>query len=432
MEQTGNTETGYWTPGRVVAATLVVLLVGVLFWLFFNLRLVFFSLFTAIVLSTAIEPLIERMARRGIPRSTSVVIISLIILLALAVLVIQVTPLITDQWATITGIVTNGYEDIREALVRSESLLVRRLGRQLPPYLPLTLPPPDLEDVQGDSLNVAEQAFNTATAFVRSLLTVLAVLLLTSFWAIEGDRAIRFLLLGAPANRRDSIREFIDELKSKVGAYTRGIVILSLIIGLLQMIAYFIIGLPNALLLGVLAGIAEIIPLIGPTLGAIPAIIVAAAFDPTKIIWVIVATVLIQLVENNIVAPRVMDRQVGVNPVASLLAFVAFGTIFGFVGALLAIPLAALIQLVLNRLVFKANPSDTLQPQGRDTISILRYEAQNLMQDVRKQVRTKESELTKSTDEVEDAMEAIIADLDSILAKIETEGNGQPSEEMQA
>ena len=125
------------------------------------------------------------------------------------------------------------------------------------------------------------------------------------------------------------------------------------------------------------------------------------------------------MLENNLIVPRVMARAVGVNPVASLLAFIAFGTIFGFVGALLAIPLAAVVQLILNRLVFNINTSDASPPSGRDALSSLRYEAQGLAQDVRKQVRHKEDELNETSDQVEDAMEAVIQDLDSILAQAE-------------
>jgi hypothetical protein len=174
------------------------------------------------------------------------------------------------------------------------------------------------------------------------------------------------------------------------------------------------------------------VPIVGPLLGAIPAIIVAAAFDPSKLVWVIAATVLIQMLENNLVAPRVMDKAVGVNPVASLLAFVAFGTLFGFVGALLAIPLAALIQLILNRLLFKTENPESLSVSGRSSISILRYEAQDLAQDIRKQVREKDTELNEQADRVEDEMEAVILDLDSILASVETQegeanGSGQIS-----
>lgn len=414
-------ETNAWPPGRVARATLIVLLVAAAFFLFFTFRVVFFSLFTAIVLSTAIEPLVDFLGRRGIPRGTSVVLISLLVLLALVGLVITLTPLITNQWATITSLITGWYSDLRETLINSSSRLVQRIGWQLPFNLPMTLPAPDVEKATGESLDLVQQAMNTATQILRALLIVVAVALLTGFWVLEAPRTTRFLLAAVQPARRENAREFIDQLKGKVGAYTRGLIILCTVIGVMQMAAYIFIGLPNALLLGILAGIMEAVPLIGPLLGAIPAFIVAAAFAPDKIIWVVVSTIIIQMLENNLVAPRVMDRAVGVNPVASLLAFVAFGSIFGFVGALLAIPLAAVIQLILNRVVFKVDPIEIAPPAGRDTISTLRYEAQDLAQDVRKQVRDKDGELTEHVDQIEDSMEAIILDLDSILAQVEVE-----------
>ena len=101
-----------------------------------------------------------------------------------------------------------------------------------------------------------------------------------------------------------------------------------------------------------LAGLMEIVPLVGPALGAIPALLVAASTDPTKVIWVLGAYILIQFAESHFLVPRVMDRTVGVNPVASLLAFVAFGAIFGFAGAILAVPLAAVVQLISKPFCF--------------------------------------------------------------------------------
>ncbi|RPJ40492.1 MAG: AI-2E family transporter, partial [Chloroflexi bacterium] len=200
---------------------------------------------------------------------------------------------------------------------------------------------------------------------------------------------------------------------------TRGLAILLLAVGVLSTIAFVSIGLPNALLLGIAAGLLEIVPLIGPALGAIPALLVAASTDPTKVIWVLGAYILIQFAESHFLVPRVMDRTVGVNPVASLLAFVAFGSIFGFAGAILAVPLAAVIQLILNHFVFEANPIDQVPLTGRSGLSTLRYEAQDLVQDIRKQIRGKEAEVTAREDRIEDAMEAIAQDLDSILAQSE-------------
>lgn len=424
MDQPIPPEPTAWPPRRVALATLAVFLIIGAFWIFFTFRVVLFSLFTAIVLSTAIEPLLEFLRRRGVSRTVSVVVVSLVVLLALVALVITIAPLISEQWATITSLVTGWYEQLRETLVTSPSLLVRRLGRQLPRNLPLTLPAPELEAVPGgESPDIVAQAMNTATAVLRGIFIVIAVMLMSSLWSLEGERATRFLLLSFPQKHRESVRNFWNEIEEKVGSYTRGLVILCLIIGVLQLIAYLIIGLPNALLLGILAGFMEAIPLVGPVLGAVPAVIVAAALDPSKLTWVIIATLIIQALENNLIVPRVMSRAVGVNPVASLLAFIAFGSIFGFVGALLAIPLAAVVQLILNRLVFNRNEAEAAPPVGRDAISTLRYEAQGLAQDVRKQVRHKEGELDQHTDQVEDAMEAAIQDLDSILAQVERQRN---------
>lgn len=409
-----------WPPRRVALATLTVVAIILAFWILFEFRLVFFSLFTAIVLSTAIKPMVDQLSRRKLSRPAAVIFISLLLVIALVVLIITVAPLIIEQWATMTWFLGNWYQELRRGLVASDSLLVQRIAMQLPAYLPLTIPTPDLESVDNDSLDLIERAFNVGTAILRSILIVLGVALLTNFWILEGDRATRMFLLAIPPTRREGVREFLSEVEAKVGAYTRGLVILSLIIGGMSLVSYIIIGLPNVLLLAIIAGIAEAIPLVGPLIGAIPALAVALSTDPSKVIWVLLATAIFQTLENNFIVPRVMDRAVGVNPVASLLAFIAFGSIFGFVGALLAIPLAAVIQIVLTRFLFQANPAEQAPPTGRDMISTLRYEAQDLALDVRKQVRDKETELNEHTDQIEDAMEAIVQDLDSILAQFET------------
>ena len=117
---------------------------------------------------------------------------------------------------------------------------------------------------------------------------------------------------------------------------------------------------------------------------------IALAIAPSKLVWVIVATLVIQQLENAVLVPRVMRKAVGVNPFISLLAIFAFSSMFGFLGALMAVPTAAMIQLLLDRFVF--NPAE-LEPEvspDRDYASRLRYEAQDLAQDLRKQARFRE------------------------------------------
>ena len=212
-------------------------------------------------------------------------------------------------------------------------------------------------------------------------------------------------------------------MESRVGFYIAGQGILCLVIGIMALIAYLLIGLPNALVLALMAGVLEAIPMIGPLLGAIPAVLVALSIAPDKLVWVIVATVVIQQLENSLLVPRVMSKAVGVNPFVTLLSLFAFSSLFGIAGALMAIPIAAIIQLLLNHFVFHQTTVELEVSAGRDYASRLRYEAQELAQDLRKQARLKKEGTdlrVKQIDQVMDEIETITTDWDALLAQANT------------
>jgi hypothetical protein len=185
---------------------------------------------------------------------------------------------------------------------------------------------------------------------------------------------------------------------------------------------------PYALVLGVLMGIFEAIPIIGPTLGAIPAVVITLATAPDKVVWVVVALVAIQVLENNLLVPRVMDQSVGVNAIVSILAIAAFGVLFGLGGAILAIPLAAILQILFNRMLFDLPAPEEMvdspapgENGKRDRLAMLRLETQELVQDVRKQVRNEEGagEPDPRGEEAEDLIESVALDLDNLLMELE-------------
>jgi hypothetical protein len=189
----------------------------------------------------------------------------------------------------------------------------------------------------------------------------------------------------------------------------------------MSLIAYLIIGLPNALVLALVAGVLEAVPMIGPVLGAVPAAVIALSIDPSKLVWVIVSSIVIQQLENSLLVPRIMRKAVGVNPFVTLLSFFAFSSLFGIAGSLMAIPIAAIIQLILNHFVFYPQAMEPELSSNRDYASRLRYEAQDLAQDLRKQARVKKegSDLkVKQIDHIMDEIEAITTDLDSLLSQI--------------
>lgn len=415
-----------WTFWRVVWATLVLVSLGLGFWLLYRFHQVLFILFIAIVIGTMLRPVVAWLQRRGIPGVAGVILVYLLLLALLIGFILLLFPLLLQQATTIVAAVPGTYQNLRQWVGTQPNPLIGQLGELLPATLPLLELDPGQQTGQ-EMLASAGLALGYLGSASKAILTATAILLLAYYWTLDGPRAVRSLLLLVPMGQRESSRELIAAMETKVGAYVAGQSLLCLIIGLMSLIVYLIIGLPYALVLALVAGLMEAVPLIGPLLGAIPAALVALTLGPDKLGWVIVATLVIQQVENSLLVPRVMRRAVGVNPFVSLLALFAFSSLLGVAGALMAIPMAAIIQLLLDHFVFHPQTAEPAVSAGRDLASRLRYEAQELAQDLRKQARLNKGgsdRSVKQTDQVMDEIETLTTDLDMLLAETGRSGTG--------
>jgi predicted PurR-regulated permease PerM len=400
----------------------VLVFVVVCFWLLYRFSQVVFILFTAIVFATVIRPAVTWLYGRGVPRIVGVILVYLLLLTLLTGFVLLLFPLIVEQGTTIGAAVPGYYQSLREWMVINPNPWIVRFSE----FLPVTLPGlGSIQQTGQQMLASAGQALGYVASTANILFTTTAILLLAYYWTLYGPRTIQSLLRLVPSGQRESLSDLIAAMETKVGYYIAGQGVLCLVIGVLALVAYLLIGLPNALVLALVAGLLEAVPMVGPLLGAIPAAFIALSIAPSKLVWVIVATLVIQQVENTLLVPRIMRKAVGVNPFVSLLAIFAFSSLFGVAGALMAIPIAAIIQLLLDRFVF--NPA-TMMPEvstGRDYASRLRYDAQDLTQDLRKQARLKKggSDLrVKQIDHVMDEIEALTTDLDVLLANVNPPG----------
>lgn len=402
----------------MVYATLFVLLVLTSFFLLYRFSRIVFILFIAIVLGTAIRPAVEWLYQRGISRSGGVILVYVLLFLLVVGVGVALVPLFTQQAAAIVADIPVYYNDFRTGFIQSPSRILQQIAIQLPADLSLI----SLESPPGTAENtdMVAQSVNYINVFARSVLTLTAVFVLGFYWTLESDRSIRSMLLFVSSNRRDYIRELIAEIENKVGGFVVGQGLLCFVVGVMALGAYWLIGLPYALVLAVLAGLLEAVPVFGPVLGAIPALLIALSTDPPKAVWVIVAMLVIQGLENFLFVPRIMKRSVGVNPFVTLLALAAFSSLFGLAGALLAIPIAAVLQLLLDRFVLQPDQAQAQTLDGRDRLSLIRYETQDLIQDVRKQLRENET-IDGSMEEIVDTLEAIAIDLDQMLARSATQ-----------
>jgi predicted PurR-regulated permease PerM len=411
-----------WTFRRVMGATLVMVFVALSFWLLYRFNQVVFILFIAIVIGTVIRPAVTWLYQRGLPRITGVILVYVILLTLLISFVLLLFPLIVEQGTTIAAAVPGYYQSLREWLVNYPNPSIVRLSEFLPAQLP-TLQP--IQQTAQQMLTSAGQALGYLSLAAKAIFITIIILLLAYHWTLDGPRIIQSLLPLVSKDQREGISELISAMETKISSYLAGQGILCLVIGIMALVAYMLIGLPNALVLALVAGVFEAVPMIGPLLGAIPAGVIALSIAPSKLIWVIVATIVIQQIENSLLVPRVMHKAVGINPFVSLLSLFAFSSLFGIAGALMAIPMAAIIQLMLDRFVFHPATMESEVSIGRDYASLLRYEAQDLAQDLRKQARLKKggSDLrVKQIDQVLDEIETITTDLDSLLAQIHISG----------
>lgn len=406
---------------QLVQWTLAVVIVAAAFYLIVRFQHVVVLLLAAIILSTAVRPAARWLQQRGIPRTLSVALIFMVAALVVGLVAYFMVPVLSQQSAELVPSLNEGYQGLRENLARLPNILVRRLLLVLPDDLsalaasPATTPDP------------AEEAADPATMlqFSRlfsSLLQVAVVFMLSFTWTLEGERIKQAALLLVPSNRRSEIRDLINDIEKMLGGYLLGQGLLVLIIGVMSLIAYWIIGLPNKLALAAFAGLMEAVPFLGPFLGALPAVIVGLSISPTTALWVILAAAIVQQLENNLLVPRVMNRTIGVNPLVSVLALLAFGSLFGILGALIALPVAAVITLLFERYFVNSERGETLSPE-RNQLSVLRYETEELVHDVRNRLRQKEGEPTADADALEDEMEAIALQLQSYLA---TQGGVAP------
>ena len=407
-----------WTTSQVVLATIFVVCVFLTFWLLYRLRDVLFLFFVAIVVGTAIRPAVEWLHRRGVPRATGIILIYILIAILVVGFLAMIVPLVADQATEISRTVPEYYTNFRTALMDSDNRLLQNIGWRIPSEVTLLV----RRDTNAEEvLDQVGQTLLYANLVLKGVLGTLVVFLLAYYWTQEGNLILRSLLRIMPPQRKKNIREFIQLAESKLGGYVRGQGLLCAAVGLTAFIAYLLIGLPYTLVLAIFAGVMEMVPVFGPGLGAIPALLVALSIDPSKALWVVIATVVIQLLENAVLVPRIMKHSMGVNPIIVLLSLIAFGSVFGFVGALLALPLAAIIQLLVSRVVLMAAETARKAQDKELQMQSLIRESEELMQTLYENSNQNPS-FQNLPEEERLEMYALTEELNQFLRQIREEG----------
>jgi predicted PurR-regulated permease PerM len=317
----------------------------------------------AFVLAYVADPLVDWWASRGIGRTWGALGVLLLALMVGALAVALIGPLVAAQGAQFLTDLPRILEELRawyNAQVMGLANSQLPIIRDIPFERALDVESRDVGQFLLDELERLNPSWEAAMGVGRGLqtgLTILGYLVLTPvlmFYLLRDfpsvGRAVAQIL---PPTRREGTLAFLHRYDVLLGEYLRGQLLVATFVGIATAIGFWIVGFPNAILLGVIAGIFNIVPYLGLVVSLIPAALIALLTPPLWLSVLKVAGVffVVQSLDSYFFSPKIVGDRVGLHPVWVMLAIIGFASVFGLVGLLLAIPIAVLIKLVIENMV---------------------------------------------------------------------------------
>ena len=335
------------TALRAFVSAVVVGSVVVLALALWKLKLILALLFLGFIVAAAMRPGIEGLRSRGVPRVVGILLHYAVILGLIAALLWAVVPRALDQVQTALGDLPQTRSDLRQEArdssgLRSEILLgiEQRLERL-----------PRVESFVDEGAEVGLVA-------VEVFVGIFFVLATAAYWIYERKRAEDLVCKMLPRKHAKRVRDTWELIDLKLGAYVRGQGLLVVFVSVVLGVVFWAIGLPFWLLIAIFAGLVELVPVIGPLLAGAVAVGVGLTVSLAVAAAAGVAVLLVRLLEDYIVIPRVLGEAVGLSPLIVLVSVAASAVLFGEFAVLLAIPLAAVVATLIDVVVLNKDPAD--------------------------------------------------------------------------
>jgi predicted PurR-regulated permease PerM len=313
-------------------------------YLVYKVAVVVLVLLLTILFSIIISAPVDYLSRRGIDRGLGTLVVLGGLALLFGIFGAALVPIIEDQ--------ASEFVDTFPALLENVQQLVVRLQSALGLKTSFSLDPQNVLDKARNFLSGGALATVASVgASVATVISFAVVIFIATVYAVARPVPLvnGFVSL-FPAGQRQRVREILAEMYRSVQRWFLGQLASMTIIGLLFTVAMFVIGIPFALLLGIFSGLISFVPYVGPMISVIPPVLLALTGNPIDALWVILAYLGIQAIEGNLVQPMVMSRAIHLHPVTLVFALLTMGTLFGFVGVFLAIPLVAALTVLLREL----------------------------------------------------------------------------------
>ncbi|OGD97508.1 hypothetical protein A3A49_02945 [Candidatus Curtissbacteria bacterium RIFCSPLOWO2_01_FULL_38_11b] len=310
----------------------IALLAGL--WFLIQIKEIIIVVFLSLLLLAALLKPVEWLTTKKIPRLVSVLLVYILVIgLISSAISIIIPPLVSQSTGLISKLpqiasIINDFLIFHDIPVENISAVI---GQQI-------------QNVAGDIITLSTKIFT-------SLFLTLTILVMTFYMLLDWKKFLKFISSPFAGKQEKKITNFVENVQTGLGKWVRGQVALSLIVGVLTYIGLRILGIPFALPLALVAGILEIVPIIGPIISAIPAILVGLTITPIMALAVGALFLIIQQLENNLIVPMVMSKVIGLQPPIIMVALLIGAKIAGVGGAFLAIPFVIVLKIALREIV---------------------------------------------------------------------------------
>ncbi len=318
----------YVLKNQVLSA---IIIVGIA-WLMIEIREVLVVLFISYILMAAIEPYVEFLQKRRVPKALAIFIPYFITILILGLLIVSLMPFLIGQISALISV-------LPRYAVSAAALLGFPLNGSSIQSL-----------ATNEFANVSSSVFSVTSKLFGGIFQIISIFVLSFYFLVYRESVQKSFSQLFPVKHQGRVLKTMSLTEDKLGSWLRGQVILSGFIGAGTWIVLIILGVPFALPLAVIAGLLEIVPTIGPTVSAIPAVLVALTISFPLALIVAASYVLVQFFESHVLVPRVMQRAVGLNPIVIIIGIIIGGRLLGPVGALLAVPFISFLVVIAKNL----------------------------------------------------------------------------------
>lgn len=317
-----------------------------LLWFLYQVRSIVLLFFITGSIAYIINPTITRFAHKlKLRKGLAIGIFYIMIISPIIAILILILPILGNQIMSLVRDIPKYYEFLVDSLKHLQDTIQTspEMQKLLDSFLASIRP-----RIENYLATIGIKAFNFIVTLTNSIFTLILATVLNFYFLIDMENIEKWFMNILPQNIKDKTLNALKEINVSFKSFLKAQAILCLFVGLADGLGAWILGVNYALILGIIAGFTEIIPYLGPFLGAIPAIVIALTISPWKALEIAIWYLVVQQIEAHFVVPNVMGKTMGLHPLTVIFSLLVFGKLLGFLGVILAVPIVAIMKIILK------------------------------------------------------------------------------------